>query len=123
MNLYHSPAEQYTRLRRAVEGITNKWNISTGLGTRFPCAEPERLNCYVYSFIKHLWTKQPCLAASTAPLAANGLVPLVTWHFQLLFHSTEDLYRFGKRKEKERKHSLWTQSMGPKKGTMTCFKG
>lgn len=106
MHLYHSPAEQYTWLRRAVEGITNKWNISTGLGTRFPCAEAEKFNCYVYSFIKHLWTKQPCLVASTAPLAVNGLVPIVTWHFQLLFQSTEDLYGFGKRKEKKRSGNI-----------------
>lgn len=80
-----------------MEGITNKWNISTGLGTRFPCEEPERFNCYVYSFIKHLWTKQPCLAAGAALLAVNGLVPLVTWHFE----STEDLYGFRKIKGAE----------------------
>lgn len=52
-------------------------------------------------FIKHLWTKQPCLVASTASLAANGLVPIVTWHFQLLFQSTDDLYGFWKIKGAE----------------------
>lgn len=68
-----------------MKGITNKWNISTGLRTCFLCTEQERFNCYVYSFIKHLWTKQPCLAAGAAPLAVNGHDPIVTWHFELLY--------------------------------------
>lgn len=55
MNLYHSPAETYTWLWGAVQGITNKWNISTGLGTRFPCAQPEKFNCYVYFLLLNIY--------------------------------------------------------------------